>query len=223
MLDGADGAGKDTQADQLLAAAKRRGISAATIRFPAYDHTFSGGVIRDYQSGKFGDLAVCHPKLACYPYAVDRYENQSKLHQLLLDHDLVISSRYVISNIAYQAVRVPETERAAFRVWAETLDYEVMKNPREDAVIFLSLPVELADQLIAKRNAGKTTVRDLYDENQAYRRAVLEEYQILLGSHDHWHRVDCDSGNTIRSIEDIAKEIEQLVFERILAKQAVPA
>lgn len=223
VLDGTDGSGKDTQTDQLLAAAKRRGISAATIRYPAYEQTFSGSVIRAYQSGEFGDLSVCHPKLACYPYAVDRYEQQPKLQALLAANDLVIASRYVISNIAYQAVRVPEAERAAFRVWAETLDYEVMKNPREDAVIFLSLPVELSDQLIAKRNAGKAAVRDLYDENQAYRRDVLREYQLLCASHDHWHQVHCEAGTAIRSIEDIAQEIEQLVFERILATQAVAA
>lgn len=216
VLDGVDGAGKDTQADQLLASARRRGISAAIIRFPAYDKTLSGKEVRAYLNGKFGELSACHPKLISYLYAVDRFEMQSQLHQLLDSHDLVIAARYVISNIAYQAARLPKEDRPAFREWAEALDYTALGNPREDAVIFLSLPVSLSDKLIAKRNQTTTTGRDIHDENAIYRKEVLGEYEALCASHDHWLSIKCDSNNQIRSIEDIAQELDQLVFERIL-------
>jgi len=211
VLDGADGAGKDTQADQLLAAAKRRGVSAAIIRFPAYEQTFSGAVIRDYQRGTFGELKDCHPKLVSYLYAVDRFEMQAHLRDLLEAHELVIASRYVISNIAYMAARLPSDQRPEFRAWLERLDYEVLGNPREDMVVFLSLPINLSDQLIAKR---KGIHRDMNDENAVYRTEVLAEYEALCGMHDHWHKIDCAAGDTIRTIEDIAAELEQLVFER---------
>lgn len=217
VLDGADGAGKDTQADRLLAHAKGRGISAAIIRFPAYEQTFSGKEVRAYQSGRFGELINCHPKLISYLYAVDRFEMQSQLHELLNTHELVIAARYVISNIAYQAARLPKEERPAFRTWAETLDYEVLHNPREDAVIFLSLPTALSDQLIAKRQQETEGARDIHDENARYREEVLGEYETLCASHDHWFSIQCNDGDQIRSIEDIATELDRLVFERVLA------
>ncbi len=214
VLDGADGAGKDTQADRLLAAAERRGMSAAVIRFPAYDQTFSGQTIRAYQSGEFGELADCHPKLVSYLYAVDRYELQPELNRLLDTHDLVIASRYVVSNVAYMAARLPRAERPAFRTWLERLDYEVLKNPREDMVVFLSLPTELSDTLIAKRG---TAARDLNDENAAYRAEVLGEYEALCDAHAHWRKVACNAGDSIRPIDDIAAELEAMVFERMPA------
>jgi dTMP kinase len=217
VLDGTDGSGKDTQTDLLLKAAQKRGLSAAIIRFPSHGETFSGRVIRDeYLTGKLGDLADCHPKLVCYLYAVDRFEQQAALNKLLSSHDLVIATRYVISNIAYQAARIPEADRMDFRQWAETLDYDVMKNPKEDAVVFLSLPVDLATQLIEKRNAGKQVARDLHDENKSYQRDVLSEYQTLCSSHDHWYQVDCELDGGIRTIDDIAQQLDQLVFEQIL-------
>jgi len=223
VLDGTDGSGKDTQTDLLLKSAQKRGLSAAVIRFPSHGETFSGRVIRDeYLTGKLGDLAVCHPKLICYLYAVDRFEQQASLNQLLASHDLVIATRYVISNIAYQAARIPELDRAEFRKWAEELDYDVMKNPKEDAVVFLSLPVDLATQLIEKRNAGKQVSRDLHDENKSYQRDILHEYQTLCASHDHWYQIDCESNGAIRTIDDIAQELDRLVFEQILVSEEVP-
>lgn len=217
VLDGADGAGKDTQANALLAAAQAQGLSAALIRFPGYDTTLSGREVKAYLAGEYGEFNAVHPKITSYLYAVDRYEQQPLLNELLEKHDLVIASRYVISNIAYQAARLPEAERPAYREWAKKLDYDVLKNPHEDAVLFLSLPVELSKTLIEKRLKQGTAGRDIYDENLTYQRTVLGEYEYLCSTHDHWYQINCAHDGKIRSIDDIAQEIQQLVFTKILA------
>lgn len=221
VIDGTDGAGKQTQTERLLAAARRRGLRAATIDFPGYARTTSGRVVRQYLDGAFGDAAVVHPMLASYPYAVDRFESAPALRQLLAENDLVVADRYVVSNIAYQAAKLPAAERPAFRDWCASLDYDVLGNPRENAVIFLSLPIEISQRLIAQRNRsqGVTVAADLHESNQRYLATVLEEYKVLCGQRDGWYEIDCsDAHNGIRPIDDIAAEIEDLVFSRILAQ-----
>lgn len=218
VLDGADGVGKDTQADRLLAAAHQQGISAALIRYPGYERTLTGKVVQSYLRGEYGELDTVHPKIATYLFATDRFELKAELEQLLATHDLVIASRYAASNLAFQTARVPEVERPAFRDWVLQLEYGTFSAIKEDAVIFLSLPTALSEKLIAKRQqAAAVQSRDIYDEHKAFQLTVLEQYHILCSMFDHWRKIECEQGDDIRSIEDIGAEIQQLVFEQILA------
>src|SRR5690606_28872010 len=179
----------------------------------------TGRDIVAYQSGQFGELETLNPRLVAYLYAANRVEARPTLEQALADHDLVVAVRYAPSNVAYSAARVPESERAAYREWVMALDYEVLGNPREDAVIFLDLPTALSQQLVAKRALGR---RDIHDENSAYQTLVRDQYHYLAEHLPHWRLVRCDNDQGgIRSIEDIAAELESVVFDRILNQVAI--
>lgn len=212
VLDGADGTGKDTQALQLVAAAKERGLAVAHFAFPDYT-TLVGHDIKAYQSGQFGEMDAIHPRVISYLYAVNRYELNKALSKALQTQDIVIAARYVSSNVVYSSVRVPEGERPDFQRWVEQLDHDVLDNPREDAVVCLDLPLELSDQLIAKRNLGR---RDINDENRAYRQSVRNEYRRLAAERANWHLIDCTENSQIRSIASIGDEISRLVFDTLL-------
>ena len=212
-LVGANGAGKSTQTDRLIDAARARGLSAINIHFPSYQGTEGGKVVQDYLYGAFGDAASIHPKLASLPYAIDRFEQAEHLRELIRTHDLVVADRYVISNMAFQGAKLSEGER----------DYEVFGNPREDAVYFLSVPTELSAALVRQRSSDSRKT-DLHEANLAYQVKVLAQYHWLCTYYPHWQLVDCsapsDTGQALRTIEDIASEIEALVLDGLLAPRS---
>lgn len=218
VLDGTDGAGKDTQTELLIQAAREQGFSVGQIRYPSAGETLSGKFLRgEFLTGKLGEIDSCHPKLVAYPYIVDRYEQQPHLNQLLAENDLVVANRYVISTIAYQGAGLPPQERPDFRRWVEEFEYEVMGSPREDLVIFLSLPVALSAVLVEKRKGSMPATRDIFDENQQFQETVLNEYRALCAMHGHWYEVQCDQRDELRTIEAIATDIQSLVFNTVLA------
>lgn len=223
VIDGADGAGKSTQTERLIAAAQARGLRATHIHFPSYEGTEGGKVVQQYLYGTFGDPASIHPMLASLPYAIDRFEQAKHVRELIATHDLVVADRYVISNMAFQGAKLPKRGRQAFTEWCAAMDYDVLGNPKEDAVLFLSVASALSEQLVNSRAAatgGRKT--DLHEANRSYQRAVLDEYHRLCAQYSHWTLIDCSQtvgGKlALRPIDDIATQIEQLVFTQILTK-----
>ncbi|MBI4022730.1 hypothetical protein HY375_01020 [Candidatus Berkelbacteria bacterium] len=226
VIDGADGAGKTTQTERLIDAAQRRGLSATFIHFPSYQGTEGGRIVQRYLHGEFGDPATIHPTLASIPYALDRFQQAGHVRELIATHDLVVADRYVISNMAFQGAKLPKRGRQTFTDWCAALDYEVFGNPREDAVLFLSVPSALSEQLVLGRaSAHQGRKRDLHETNRRYQRAVLEEYQRLCAHYPHWRLINCsqeEAGAVVpRPIDDIASEIADLVFSHILKHMSV--
>lgn len=176
VIDGTDGSGKTTQIKLILKATQQQGLKAAEIVFPGYATTFAGSDIKAYLQGEFGPLKYTHPRVISYLYAVDRFEQQQRLLTLLQENDLVIAGRYVPSNVAYQAAKLPIKQRQDFRQWCEALDYKVLGNRREDAVIFISLPPRLSGALITQRNKRQKPERDIHEENLKYMEQVWQEY-----------------------------------------------
>lgn len=221
VIDGADGAGKTTQTERLIATATERGLRATHIHFPSYEGTVGGKVVQQYLHGEFGDPASIHPMLASLPYAIDRFEQANHVRELIATHDLVVADRYVISNMAFQGAKLPKRGRQQFTDWCAAMDYEVFGNPREDAVLFLSVPSQLSEQLVRGRAGAKAGRKaDLHETNRQYQRAVLLEYHRLCTQYPHWQLIDCSQNVagelTLRPIDDIAAQITHHVFSDIL-------
>src|SRR5690348_753674 len=105
-IEGADGAGKATTAARLCEALNAVGRSATVIAFPRYGETVGGITI-----GRFlaGELAVpVTPRAAAVLYALDRLEWRDAILAAQAAHDVVIFDRYIASNMAYQAAKVPD-------------------------------------------------------------------------------------------------------------------
>lgn len=211
VLDGTDGAGKTTQTQILIDNLHQAGFKVDTVSFPAYDKTVSGKIISRYLKGEFGDVSNTSPYLTSYPYAIDRFESRGELLQKLDANDVVIATRYTVSNLAYQAAKLPKEARAEFRAWCAALDYEVFKNPKEDAVIFLSLPPQLSSELLKKRKSGLNE-KDIHEDSFNYMVEVWQEYLQYCNSNPHCFKIDCYDADKIRSIESIANELKALVL-----------
>jgi dTMP kinase len=102
VIEGIDGSGKGTQAQQLTERLAAAGHRVRLLSFPRYRDTLFGQAIGEFLNGRFGQLDEVHPFLASVLYAADRYESKQVLLEALQQSDFVVCDRYVPSNLAHQ-------------------------------------------------------------------------------------------------------------------------
>ena len=143
-IEGIDGAGKGTLCRELLARAEAAGISAAALSFPRYEQTQFSDLIGRYLRGEMGEIDQVPVRYTALLYGGDRFESRGQLLELIAAHDLVILDRYVASNIAYNAAKVPENERVGLISWIEQLEFDLFALPRPDLTLLLATSTVLA-------------------------------------------------------------------------------
>jgi len=200
VIEGIDGSGKGTQLKMLLKYLNEKNINHTSFDFPQYGKTFFGDFAHRFLNGEFGHFSRINPYLASFPYAADRWQVKDKIWQAINDGKLVICNRYTPSSI-YQAVKVRSPQRKNFLNWVDTLEYEVFGIPRPSLVIFLYVPLELAQNLIAKKK------KDQYEKNTKYLKKVEEMYLDILKTNKSWVKIDCVENETILSPEIIHQKI----------------
>ena len=207
VIEGIDGSGKLTQLQLLLNYLNKKQISYASFDFPQYGKTFFGDFASRFLNGEFGHFSRINPYLASFPYAADRWQSKDKIWQAINDGKLVICNRYTPSSI-YQAVKVRPPQRKKFLNWVETLEYEVFGIPRPSLVIFLHVPLEFAQTLIAKKK------RDQYEKNIKYLKKVEDMYLDIVKTNKSWVKIDCLENNKILSPEIIQKKIIGVLIKK---------
>ena len=181
VIEGIDGAGKNTQTTMLRAKFAAAGHTVACLSFPNYGQTVFSASIADYLNGKLGDLHDVAPQFAALLYAGDRFETRGTLHALAAGHDLLLCDRYVASNLAYQGAKLPAAQRGAFLDWIARIEYEVYGLPPADLTIFLDVPVATAVELIARKKQRSYTDKkaDLHEADRAYLESCRSVYLDL--------------------------------------------
>jgi dTMP kinase len=212
-IEGIDGAGKGTLCRERLAGARKRGISAAALSFPRYDQTQFSDLIGRYLRGEMGEIDQVPVRYTALLYGGDRFESRNQLMDLIAAHDLVILDRYVASNIAYNAAKVPEEEQAELIAWIEQLEYDLFALPRPDLTLLLATSTDLADRLVGQKTARSYTedARDLHEANRDFLSTVADVYGGLAKSGgDNWLRVEpLDEDGNLRPPADIAATVWQ--------------
>lgn len=209
VIEGNDGSGKGTQHKLLLEYLTKNNILFEAFDFPQYESTFFGNFVGRFLNGDFGHVSRINPYLAMFPYAGDRWQVKEKLQEALNSGKLVVCNRYAPS-IAYQVVKVKPNERKKFLEWSDELEYKVFGIPREDWVIFLYVPFEVAHKLIEqkeKRNYLNGKIRDQYEDIDYLKR--VEKMYLWLSEHkNNWLRIDCcNSKGEMKNREEIFREI----------------
>ncbi|MGH9702977.1 MAG: dTMP kinase, partial [Candidatus Acidiferrales bacterium] len=100
-IEGIDGSGKRTQLDLLDAELSRRGIAHVRVSFPRYE-SFFGSMVGQFLNGEFGTLDKVDPHFSALLYASDRLEAKPELMGHLQSGAVVLSDRYIGSNLAHQ-------------------------------------------------------------------------------------------------------------------------
>lgn len=208
-IEGGDGAGKATAAANLVERVQHAGHSATVLSFPRYGDTVGGHVIGEFLAGKLPRALT--PRAAAVLYALDRLESAEHLAVLAQTHDLVVLDRYIASNIAYQAAKVPPAEAPALIEWIAQLEIGQFALPMPALNVYLDTPLEVARDLILRKRQRSYTDRS-YDEHEAdlalqagVRRCyVAMAAQSVLG---RWQIVHTVEGGTMRTPGAIADEI----------------
>ena len=211
-IEGVDGAGKGTLARNLLARAAAAGLTAASLSFPRYEETRFAKLIAQYLNGRFGALADVPPRFAALLYAGDRFESRERLRDLLSRHRLVVLDRYVASNVAYNAAKLPEAERAGLVDWLHELEYDVFELPAAGLTCLLTTPVAIADALVARKAERSYTAqtRDLHEADRSYLAEVARVYEKLAtaNARSTWLRLAAtDEAGALRPPDAIADEL----------------
>lgn len=216
-IEGIDGSGKRTQLDLLARFLKRRGIKIARFAFPDY-HSFFGKMVGNFLDGKFGALKEVNPHFSALLYAGDRLENRGRLLAALDSGKMVITDRYIGSNLAHQTARMPATKRGAFLKWLQKLEYGVYALPKETVVIYLRVPPRAAQGLVAKKAARSYTRKshDIQEANLRHLRDAASVYDYLARTERNWVCVDCYDAQRarVRTPEDIHSSMVKVLRKR---------
>ena len=203
VIEGIEGSGKETQSKLLVDSLNEMGIKAIEFSFPMYD-TPTGRIFKDCLLNNDNYLNVgrdtLNPELVCLYTAADRKYNIKKINEYLdLDY-IVVINRYTSSNMANQGSKYKDSEERFYMYqWIDKLEYWLLKLPKPDYTILLNMPYKYSNQLSF----------DILKDNTKQEK-VLEAYLELAGLYN-WDIIDCIDDNKEKSIEEIHKEIMELL------------
>ncbi len=201
VIDGADGAGKTEQTKRLHAALSKTGTTTL-FDFPRYDATVFGKLLKRClkKDSDLGDFLHLHPMFIAMPYMLDRATARDDIRGALA-RGHVVCNRFVPSNLAYGLANLTDpAARKEYEHFVEQGEYEELKQPRPDLVLYLHVPVEISAALTLQKHHG---VADQYEENRVYQQAVVDMYLQLCKQHPHWHSIACAPKGTLLPPEEV--------------------
>lgn len=220
VIEGTDGSGKETQSLRLRDRLFNEGKACGYQSFPRYE-TPTGNIIKRYlgkapYSQEFGPANDVDPKVASTWFALDRWNASHEIKSTLNKGIPVICNRYVESNMAHQGGKIREPkERVEIIKWLEELEYNSLKIPRADLVVFLYVPHVVAELLRQERatSGGKVARLDGH-EGDIEHMINAERCYLELADRFGWQRIDCAPDGTrtsLKSIEQIGDEVYGIV------------
>lgn len=202
VIEGIEGSGKETQSKLLVEALNKMGIKSIEFSFPMYD-TPTGKIFKEYflnNNNYFQEgYENLDPELVCLYTAADRKYNINKINKYLLDDYIVVINRYTSSNMANQGSKYEDFEdRFYMYQWIDKLEYWLLKLPKPDYTILLNMPYKYNKQI---------SFDFLKEEKDS---KVLRAYKELSELYN-WDVIDCVFDNKEKTIEEIHKEIIELL------------
>ena len=202
VIEGIEGSGKETQSKLLVDALNKMGIKSIEFSFPMYD-TPTGKIFKEYflnNNNYFQEgYENLDPELVCLYTAADRKYNINKINKYLLDDYIVVINRYTSSNMANQGSKYEDSEdRFYMYQWIDKLEYWLLKLPKPDYTILLNMPYKYNKQI---------SFDFLKEEKDS---KVLRAYKELSELYN-WDVIDCVFDNKEKTIDEIHKEIIELL------------
>ncbi len=167
MLEGLDGAGTTTQSERLATWLRERGrrvhLTAEPSRGPA------GALVRQILSRRVGGTGggPVDPRALALLFAADRLDHwECEIRPRLEEGTDVVSDRYVVSSLAYQAVSTGDPS------WVAAVN---AKAPPADLTVFL----RIAPRVALRRRYAASAEREIF-EVPAFQRRVARSYLRAL-------------------------------------------
>jgi len=214
VIDGTDGSGKATQTAILEKRLKSEGYKVKKIDFPQYDKNFFGKLVGECLVGDYGNFIGLDPHIASVLYAADRFESSEKIKKWLRQGCVVLADRYVSSNQIHQGSKISDiSKRKSFLKWLEKMEYGVFGIPKPDLIVFLDVPVEITQKLLAlKEQVSKKKYLKGKKDQAENDRLHLEKSRAnaisIVKKGNFWKKINCSKGDSLFSKE----KIHELVY-----------
>ncbi len=209
-IEGIDGVGKNTQAQLLRDYIVKQKGNCGFFSFPRYESE-TGKQIAAYLRGEMSDLTIME---RADLYSKDRLAARDEILEYLESGIDVVCDRYVVSNLIYfRAISL--NEGIAEKDVGEIIDriqlkeFKINRMPAIDAMIILTLPIEMSTELVMRKNVRDYTPdkQDLHEKQTRIQLLANEGYNLANFKN---HVIVCNRGKTILTID----EIHELVIEK---------
>ena len=169
VFEGTDGTGKSTQFALLTKRLQNENVSFRRLQFPQYLEP-SSALIRMYLNGEFGENPNdVNAYAASTFYAVDRFASYQRVWKNdYASGGLILSDRYTTSNAVHQGGKLEGKAREEFFSWLYDLEFNRMGLPKPDLVLWLDMPVEIAETLMRRRERDTSTKADIHERDDGY-------------------------------------------------------
>lgn len=210
-----DGVGKSTQYKLLIDRLEKEGYDIIKHHFPSYG-TYQGRPVEEYLNGNFGKISELSPYFVNSLYAQDRAITwETGLKNTYNNGGIIVLDRYTTSSLIYQATSIHDNDkREEFINFIYDYEYNKLKLPVPDLVLFLHVPFELAKSLKEKRKRETGTKDDIHESDLEFMRKVSSTANYIANKYD-WCYVECSAGNEMLSIEEIHEKIYFEVKKKI--------
>lgn len=219
-LEGLDGCGKTTQTELLCEKLKERGIQFKKIKLPDYDSD-SSILVRKYLRGDFGKNAGdVNAYAASLFFSVDRYASFNKhWKDDYLNGTLILSDRYTPANAIYQITKLDKALWDSFLEWLFELEYNKLSIPSPNKVIFLDMPVDVSQKLMAKRYHGDESKKDVHEADVSYLEHCRDA-ALYVAKKYGWCVISCAENGEPLPIEVINERVLKEVLDLLGEKGA---
>lgn len=205
-IEGTDGCGKKTQTDLLCKFLENQGFKVKKLSFPNYESETSS-LVKMYLRGDFGEnVNDINGYQASVFYAVDRLGTMLNVN--VDDYDFVVFDRYVQSNIIHQSTRIKDLKELDYFIdWLNDLEFNKLRLPKPNKILFLDVPVEISIKLARERkdlkNGQEKDIQEKDDNHliNAYKRGKYVAKKL------NWLVIDCSKNDNIKSIDEIHEDI----------------
>ena len=207
VIEGTDGSGKSTQFNLLSEHLKKEQVQFKHLVFPRYSEE-SSALIRMYLGGQFGSKpSDVNAYAASAFYAVDRFASyKMDWGKWYEEGGLVLSDRYTTSNAVHQASKETGEARNAYLKWLYEFEYDQLKLPRPDLVIYLDVPTDFTEKMLRGREQATNTTADIHEKDMQYL-ATCRECGRAAAEFYGWKVIHCVKDGAMRTMEDIHNEI----------------
>lgn len=185
-VEGCDKSGKDTQIDEIAKRFLLDGEDVITIDFPVYD-TPSGQAIRAILDGIHPLTTTDNPHEVQALYAINRYEQQTRIETALMQGKVVICNRYLHSAVVY----------GTFNGISDNWFYQIQHSLVQPDLVVL-LDIDYDEYLKRCKNYEEL---DAYESDDTIIQYAINKYRQLAEEHE-WIMIDGKG-----SIEDISELI----------------
>ena len=206
-IDGLDASGKMTQTELLKDVLAEKGIPYRYLSFPTYDADYSAHV-NMYLKGRFGD----DPE-AVNAFAASSFFGADRFCSYMLDwkkdYDegaIILANRYTSANAVHQLSKMPEEQYGEFLEWLMDYEYNKLSIPKPYAVVYLCVPPHVSQKMIQHRCDETGAEKDIHEKSATH---LENSYKAALYSAEKlgWIKIDCNSGDEMKTREEIHKEI----------------